>query len=736
MKLERLKTMSVGEIAYRSRQEAYKLLERVRANGNGHDAPSGAFKLPLAREALSGIVSCEAETDFSTTAKILWNRFQESCASRFFEGASNSESATILSEDLNDVPTRIIATADQILEGRFDLLGYEDLYFGAPIDWQLEPVSGRRSPQIHWSCVNPLDISAVGDSKVVWELNRHQWLIHLGQAYRLTHDETYARAFATYLRQWIRANPPGAGINWASSLEAALRILSWSWALFLFRGSKALSPELFVRILDGISHHAGHVEKYLSYYFAPNTHLTGEALGLFYAGTLFPELRPASRWRDLGARILIEESERQILPDGVYFEQSTCYQRYTAEIYLHFLILAERNKVSLPSALTDRIQRLLDVLLALTRPNGSLPDIGDADAGWLLPFDVRAADDSRGVFALAAAFFDRTDYAWAARGPAPETVWLLGPARHKEYRRLKPSAPRTSRMQVYANGGYVIMRNSWARDAHQLIFDVGPLSSPKSGHGHADLLAIQCSVFGEPYIVDPGTYCYTSEPAWRDFFRGSAAHSTVTVDGEGQAISTGPFHWKDRPQARLRRWFSTAEYDLADAEHDAYRRLADPVLHRRRVIFVKPRYWIIIDDLLGGAAHQIDLRLQLADVQANSEPMDWIRVHGKTGGALLIRTFGSAPLRTRLVAGSVEPIQGWISPVYGRRQPAPVLISSGFMTLPFRAVTLLIPSHDASARCPDVLPILSERTIPSGLIFPKQEKILFRENSVVISKED
>ena len=80
------------------------------------------------------------------------------------------------------------------------------------------------------------------------------------------------------------------------------------------------------------------------------------------------------------------------------------------------------------------------------------------------------------------------------------------------------------------------MRSGWTRDAHQLIFDVGPLSSPKSGHGHADLLAIQCTVFGEAYIVDPGTYCYTAEPAWRDFFRGTAAHSTVTVDGEGQAF--------------------------------------------------------------------------------------------------------------------------------------------------------------------------------------------------------
>src|SRR5205807_1597608 len=148
-------------------------------------------------------------------------------------------------------------------------------------------------------------------------------------------------------------------------------------------------------------------------------------------------------------------------------------------------------------------------------------------------------------------------------------------------------------------------------------FDVGPLGSPvRAGHAHADLLGIQCSVFGLPHLVDPGTYGYTVEPVWRDFFRGTAAHSTVLVDGVEQAAPAGPFKWRQRPQARLRRWRSDAAVDFADASHDAYLRigepevgiaavdfadashdaylrLPDPVVHRRRVLFVKPRYWVV-----------------------------------------------------------------------------------------------------------------------------------------------
>src|SRR5262249_34900791 len=158
--------------------------------------------------------------------------------------------------------------------------------------------------------------------------------------HRLVPDERYAEVFADSIRRWRAANPVGLGINWASSLEVSFRLIAWCWALVLFRDARALSAELFLEVLGGIDAHARQVERHLSRYFSPNTHLTGEALGLVYAGTLFAELAGASRWRALGEDILVAESERQVLGDGVHFERATCYQRYTAEIYLHFVLLA------------------------------------------------------------------------------------------------------------------------------------------------------------------------------------------------------------------------------------------------------------------------------------------------------------------------------------------------------------------------------------------------------------
>ena len=709
-RLQRLIDLGVGGLADRGRQEGRKWLERR----------------GLARPALPPPAARGADPP---------TRLREVGATRFFPGAVTRTTPFVLAALMPESRARILRAGEDLLAGRFDLLGYRGLSFGDPPDWRLDPISGRRAPFVHWSRIDPLDARLVGDSKVVWELNRHQWLVRLGQAFRLTGDERFGRAFAEHVRRWLRDNPPGIGINWTSSLEAALRLISWTWALCLFGGSEALTDDLSGEMLSGIQSHATHVERYLSRTFSPNTHLTGEALGLFYAGALFPDLRAAPRWRGLGARILIDESARQILPDGVHFERSTCYQRYTTEIYLHFLILARRGGLDLPASLERRVCGLLDFLLAVRRPDGSVPSIGDADGGWLLPLEEREPGDLRGVFSTAAALFKRADYAWAAGGAAPETLWLLGPAGLEAFEALRPAPPAGGPSRLFPEGGYAVLRSGWTPHDHQLIFDVGPLGCPISaGHGHADLLGIQCSVFGKPFLIDPGTGGYTAEPEWRDFFRGSAAHSTVTVDGLSQAEPAGPFAWKERPVARLRRFSTTRELDFADAEHDAYRRLPDPVRHRRRLLFVKPRFFIVVDDLDGREEHRVELRFQLDRMVVTVDPELWARAYGKGRHDLRIRPLAAAPLRGEVREGRLDPIEGWASPDYGRRLPAPVLVYECVTRLPLRIVTLVLPCDRPFAPAPAVSPVMRDDRL-AGLRFETTgETFRFDDDGFVVER--
>src|SRR5262249_21425282 len=322
----------------------------------------------------------------------------------------------------------IIAVADRIGEGTFDLLGLRELKLGDKIDWHLEPLSGKRTPLRHWSQLDYLDTNVAGDKKVTWELNRHQYFLTLGRAYWLTGDERYAEVFASHISSWMDQNPPKLGINWASSLEVAFRSISWLWGFYFFKGSPSFSSQTFLRALRFLYLHARHLETYLSTYFSPNTHLTGEALGLFYLGVLLPEFKEAARWRNTGRRILLEQLPIHVRPDGVYFEQSSYYHRYTTDFYIHFLILSQANGDTVSGEVSDRLTALLDHLMYITRPDGTSPLFGDDDGGRLMMLDRRPVNDFRATLSTGAALFERSDYKFVAGGPAEETLWLLGVA--------------------------------------------------------------------------------------------------------------------------------------------------------------------------------------------------------------------------------------------------------------------------------------------------------------------
>ena len=719
-RLGRLREMSFAEVAYRGHQETAKLIERMAAPGR---YPDPAVWLQRRAPAIA-----------TASAALRFER--DTLPGRFFGGASDHRARSALRERLPVECLDLVCAATGTMVGRrFDLLGYRMLSFGDPINWHFDPVCGRQSPLVHWSRIDALDPSVVGDSKVIWELNRHQWVVTLAQAWALTGDEQFARTCIGSIDAWLEANPPATGINWTSSLEVAYRLISWCWTLALLHDFPGLSGEWMMKVVSAIGMHAAHVRRYLSYYFSPNTHLTGEALGLFYAGTLFTEFLDAPRWRELGARILVAESRRQVSADGVHFEQSTCYHRYTVDIYLHFLLLASSNGVGVPGNVVDRVRQMVEFLLAVRQPDGSIPAIGDVDGGTLLPLSCRRPEDAAGTFATAAAMFHRSDFAWAANGVAPEILWLMGLDGLRAFDALHPVPPAGPASRAFAVGGYAIMRNQWDDDASQMIVDIGPLGCPGSGgHGHADLLSVQCAIFGEPCLVDGGNFCYTPDAEWRDFFRSTAAHSTLVIDGRTQSEPAGPFGWRDRPRVRLREWHSSPEVDFLDAEHDAFSRRGDPIVHRRRILFVKPRYWILVDDLAGTSEHQVDLTFQFAPLPVALGPDRWARVETPRGHALWVRPFTSAAtrIRTRLESGARQPIRGWVAPTYGERRPAPMLIYSTTIVPPWRVLTLLLPDADGLSSPPSVRLVYDEDHRPAGLFIEDSGETVRVDDGVVL----
>ena len=578
-----------------------------------------------------------------------------------------------------------IREAEEICRGKFKLLGYERLSYGPRPDWHAEVVNGKRSPRRAWYKIHYLDFDEVGDSKIIWELNRHQHLVTLAMAYRLTGNAQFGREIFNHWLNWQRANPYPVGINWASSLEVAFRSMSWLWVWHLLSGTAAMPEDFRKDLCRALALNGRHIEKYLSTYFSPNTHLLGEAVALFFIGTLCPEIPAAPLWRNKGWGIVCREAGRQVRSDGMYFEQSTYYHLYALDFFLHARILATRNEIPIPQEFDHILERMLDFLHGISQA-GVTPRLGDDDGGRVFDARRNRGEHLLDPLATGAVLFHRGDWKTAAGKLREETVWLLGTQVIAVFDDLNDDQPAAGSARFSESGVYVM--SDRGRRGQQLVVDAGPQGAGNSGHGHADALGIHLSMDGQEWLTDPGTFSYLDGENTREAFRSTAAHNTLRVDGVSQAIPTGPFSWKHLPEVRVDLWKVGETFAFFQGRHTGYRRLSVPVIHHRSVFYVKSRLWLIRDAVEGAGEHQLDLFWHLAPR---------LQLNARVGSAFLFGTNDRSGLALVAAEGhqwSERVTPGWYSPVYGQKEPAPVLHFSTSSLLPAGFTTLLLPLEE------------------------------------------
>lgn len=573
----------------------------------------------------------------------------------------NTQALAVYVRDADKEKT--IAQANEICDHIFRFRGEPPVVFDGPVDWFYCPRGNR-----DWT----------------WELNRHSYFMPLGRAYAYTGDERYVRTFRDLLLDWLRRNPVGLGqSNWASVLEVAYRINTWVWAYHHFLATPGLDDDALLACLRGLWVHGRYLAANLEYH-VPNNHLLLESKALAMCGLLFPEFRDANRWLEHGLFILWQQLHQQVSPDGVHREQATMYHRVITSELLELLVLLDNNGIAIPSDVMDIFRRLLGFERAFTAPDGQVPLIGDST---LSDSYIRFSALTGG-----AAFLGYAD--GASTTPDEATLWLLGPERAARLSFPGGTSPSPT-SQAFPEGGYFIMRDGDGQEAPFLIFDCGPFGyRPAPGHGHADALSFELHAYGQPLVVDPGVYSYHVGQQWRNYFRGTAAHNTVTVDGRDQSLLVGLWHVLRPVRAVLHEWITTQQFDFVDGSHDGYARLRCPIVHRRQIFFAKPEYWVILDLLTGQGQHRFDLYFHLMpDAQVALDPLSGTAhiSYGDSVG-LLICPANCADSQVEVITGSLNPIQGWVSRHSGEKTPAPTLRYRKVADAPTIFVTVLYPS--------------------------------------------
>ncbi|MFQ5598022.1 MAG: alginate lyase family protein [Nitrospiria bacterium] len=633
---------------------------------------------------------------------VLLNSKRQQDAPKFFITEKDRDKVrNFVSEKFPGWMENTYRTADKICVGEFHLLGIQSKY-GRPVPWHTDPETGKTWPNVPYYRI-PIFAGAeqYGDVKYVWELNRHQFLPNLGKAYWLTGDERYAAHCLELIAEWIQANPYLMGVNWASALEVAVRALSWLWAYFFCLHSKAMHPGRHFNILRALYQHGHFLERHLSFYFSPYNHLIGEASALFCLGTLFPEYACAARWKEKGWAILHETVDQQFYPDGGTVEQAASYHYFTLGFYLYALLLKKKNGERVSDRVWKRIEKALDFSLYMILPDGSAPMLGDNDDAQAYILSEIRPWDFRAFLSIGAALYDRPDFKRQSFAYSESAFWFLGAVGWEAYEQIASEAPEKTSVAM-KDSGYYVMRTGWDKTSHYLCFDCGPLAdgvfhdqTVSAAHGHADALSLVVAVYGKPILIDPGFYTYNGDLAWHRYFRETAAHNTVVVDNLAQAEYRGRLKWSHAPDSTLHYWAGSENFDYAEGSHNGYDRLPEKVIHRRRLVFLKPNYWLVRDELTGVGAHQVDRYFHLApsDIVSDKRRLS-VKTMSDTHANMLIQSVEENEVSLEIIDKGKDADCGWFAPAYGKKTRGPVARYRMRGALPLTSHTLLVPFEE------------------------------------------
>lgn len=420
--------------------------------------------------------------------------------------------------------------------------------------------------------------------------------------------------------KWIKKNPFLRGPHYASAMECGLRVP----VFFLALKNLSLDYRETSRILSAIYHHGWWIGKRLSLYSSLGNHTVCECLGLVFAGAVFRKTAVGGQWLNRGIELLKQELHHQVLPDGGPVEQSLHYHRFVLDAYWLAVDFLEKNSLADLGELKPRLLQGEKFAAAFMDDNGKIPAIGDSDDGYVI---------------------------------------ALGIAPHRGAATVEKR-----KFQFFPDAGYSVIRLG---NGALATFDHGPLGmAPLYNHGHADALSITVTQNGEQMLVDPGTYRYNDVPEWRQYFKGTRAHNTVTIDGLDQAVQETGFIWSKPFTTDLVRSEVTDQWILLQAVHNGYVRLKQPVKHKRTILVADEGYLLVKDTFSGKGTHVYELNFHLHPDATVEEDDGWWRVR-KGECSLVMRLLRD--INFTYVCGQESPPLGWYSPAYGIKQKCGVL---------------------------------------------------------------
>jgi uncharacterized heparinase superfamily protein len=548
----------------------------------------------------------------------------------------------------------------RLQSGTFELLNKE-VPLGTPVNW------------------NP-----TGTTRL-WRYNLHyfDYALDLALLADRENDQASADALGRLLRDWIEHNPIGQGVGW-HSYPIARRIVNWIQAVTLATLRKVFpDSKSEAQFNRSLYQQARFLEDHLEFDCLGN-HLLANGKALLFAGLFFGGAA-GNRWHDKGQRILWSGLREQILDDGGHEERSPMYHTIVLQDYLEVVLAEQLNKRKIPGWVRERLIQMADYLDGILHPDGQIPLFGDSAFGIAhCPEDVLAASER----------LLGTTGRWSNVKPANYAALLAFPE--------NTNSSQADLQRISSNcwpaTGYAKIQGE--QPGNQLIVDTKPLGPAHlPAHGHCSLFSYELSLEGKRIIVDSGVEEYETGH-WRDFWRSTRAHNTLTVDGAEQSEMWASFRAGHRAALQQCAFAENDRGAIFVGRHGGFATQKFPTPHRRVIAHLNEGIWLVFDQVFGHGSHRIDSYVHF-------HPLAWCRISGdrvefgRDETRAYVYPMKNAPahqVAISLAKGSTNPIQGWYAPEFGKREPNHVICMSVEAKLPWQSGYLIVPDGvDVSA---------------------------------------
>ena len=568
--------------------------------------------------------------------------------------------------------------AETLFDDHISIFGKDFYYTEADIDWHKDIFSSQSFPLAFSKSIN-IRSNPEASAKNVWEINRLQFLLHLAINFRISGDEIYLNRFTSVLDSWIRLNPYLTGVNWYSNIEVNIRLINWyfCWQILDVEGiaSKNSSFREFVekKWVPAIYRHCYYSFHNPSKFSSANNHLISEYAGLFIAAS-FWKFRESDRWLKYSVRGLEKEIRAQH-SSGVNKEEAAEYIQFITDFFLLSYVVAERSGMPFSSGYKEELKAIFTYINSFLDCAFNFPKYGDEDDGkCIMPGHDEKFNNFRSLLTSAAIIFNEPLFKKKSNGFDLKNNLLFGEEGRSAFDSI-PFSAMEGQSAFYKNEGHFIFRKADDRNEIYLHFDAAPLGFLSiAAHGHADALSFMLNVDGNPVFIDPGTYTYHTEPLYRHYFIGTLAHNTIRINEHDQALNGGPTLWLKHYAAVVESLEAEQSTERVVASHNGY--AGEGVSHTREVIFHRMRNEFEITDTLNiEASGRV-----IAEIPFHIHPSILISAAGNN--KFILSGTGTRKTEFRIdeklnpitVKGQTSPVLlGWYSASFMKKEPCQVI---------------------------------------------------------------